>query len=64
MVIVNGKEVAAEGKKVSELLKESGYDLEKIAVEYNEDILSKSKYNDTVLNANDVLEVVTFVGGG
>ncbi|MCR5704174.1 MAG: sulfur carrier protein ThiS [Eubacterium sp.] len=64
MVTINGEKVNVAGMKVSEYLEQNGYDLQKIAVELNEDILPKSKYADTVLNENDFLEVVSFVGGG
>lgn len=35
-----------------------------IAVELNERILSKAEYNTTVLHENDILEIVSFMGGG
>ncbi len=64
MVVINGEKVNAVGMKVSEYLEQNGYDLQKIAVELNEEILPKKKYSDTILNENDFLEVVSFVGGG
>ncbi len=64
MVTINGEKVNAAGLKVSEYLEQNGYDLQKIAVELNEEILPKSQYDGTVLNENDFLEVVSFVGGG
>jgi len=33
-------------------------------VELNERILSKAEYSTTVLHENDILEIVSFMGGG
>ena len=41
-----------------------GLQKSRVAVEINGEIVSKQKYNDTVLHAGDVVEVVSFVGGG
>lgn len=64
MVIINGEELNIAGENVAEYLSESGYDLKRVAVELNGDILPKSQYADTLLKDNDVIEVVSFVGGG
>ena len=40
------------------------YDFRTIAVEINEEIVSKKFYEETILNDGDVVEVVSFVGGG
>lgn len=64
VVILNGKETACGGGNLSELLKENGFRTDRIAVEYNGEILPKSEYDKTVLKDGDVLEVVSFVGGG
>jgi len=65
MVIVNGKQICGfENKTVLELIEKLGYKLTFIAVEYNGEILPKSEYANTLLKANDKLEVVSFVGGG
>lgn len=37
---------------------------EMVVVEYNGVILSKDKWDQTVLKENDTLEVLSFVGGG
>ena len=64
MVLINGKNTAADGKTVSAYLEEANFNPQTIAVELNEDILPKSQYDKTVLKDGDVLEVVSFVGGG
>lgn len=65
MIKMNGKDVGGfEGKSVSELLDAHGYQISRIAVEYNYEILSKSKYGETQIKDGDIIEVVSFVGGG
>ena len=64
MVKVNGTELDISGKTVSEYLATTNYDPKRIAVERNGDIVFKSRYDATVLEDSDNLEVVSFVGGG
>ncbi len=64
MVKVNGVELDIAGKTLSEYLALTNYDPKRIAVERNGDIVFKSQYGDTILQEGDVLEVVSFVGGG
>ena len=64
MVKVNGTELDIAGKTVAEYLATTKYDIKRIAVERNGDIVSKVQYGETVLQDGDSLEVVSFVGGG
>ena len=64
MVRINGEKVNAAGKTLASYLEENGYKRERIAVECNEEIVPKSEYDNTILEDGDVLEVVSFVGGG
>lgn len=65
MIIVNGKEInLTEDTTVAEYLEQNQYQVKRIAVELNGDILPKYSYSDTMLKGGDRLEVVTFVGGG
>ena len=64
MVKVNGVEQELAGKTVMAFLETTQYDPKRIAVERNGDIVPKGKYAETVLKDGDVLEVVSFVGGG
>ena len=64
MVKVNGKELDIAGMTVSEYLTTTNYDPRRIAVERNGDIVFKSRYDATVLEDGDSIEVVSFVGGG
>ena len=64
MVKINGEEKNAVGKTVAEYLAENGYDIKRVAVEINGDILPKVKYESIVLQDCDNVEIVSFVGGG
>ncbi|MCI9537582.1 MAG: sulfur carrier protein ThiS [Eubacterium sp.] len=65
MIILNGKEKEQYSDlSLTELLQREGYDIRKIAVEINGEIISKSIYNETKVKSGDKVEVVSFVGGG
>ena len=64
LVYINGCEQAANGKSVVDIINEMNIDKRTIAVELNEEIVSKADYDKTTLKDGDVLEVVSFVGGG
>lgn len=64
MVTVNGTALDLAGKTVAEYLATTNYDPKKIAVERNEEIVPKATYDTAVLSDGDVVEVVSFVGGG
>jgi len=62
---INGETVEIkEGIKLDEFLISSGYDLRKIVVECNGEIIDKNSYCEVILNNKDTYEVVSFVGGG
>ena len=64
MVRINGEYLDVGGKSVSEYLNSAGYDLMRVAVELNGDIVPKVQYADTIFKDGDSVEVVSFVGGG
>lgn len=64
MVKINGTELDAAGKTVAQYLETTDYNRSRIAVERNGEIVPKSEYESTLLNDGDVIEVVSFVGGG
>ena len=64
MVKINGEEWSVAGKRLVEYLEIANYDLQRIAVERNGDIVPKAQYNETVLCDGDHIEIVSFVGGG
>ena len=55
---------ASGGNLSSQYLKSADYNPKRIAVERNGEIIPKSKYEETLLSDGDVLEIVSFVGGG
>jgi len=64
-VQVNGekKELCA-GITVRQLLEHLGLNPGRVAVEYNLEILPKTKWEETRLAGGDRFEIVQFVGGG
>ncbi len=62
---INGKEVALEQEiTLDDLMESQGFDIRKIAVMKNGEIIPKADYSQTIVNNEDSLEVVSFVGGG
>ncbi len=53
-----------DGYILAEYLKKKEYPIQRIAVEINGNIIPKSKYDTTILKDNDIIEIVSFVGGG
>ncbi len=64
MVKINGKDLDMAGRSISEYLSGTEYNMKRIAVERNGVIVRKASYDSTVLEDGDVIEVVSFVGGG
>lgn len=65
MITVNGKNITLNHPlTVAEYLEENHYQINRIAVELNYEILSKTSYASTALKDGDILEIVSFVGGG
>ena len=65
MFTVNGTKKELPGVfSVKEYLEQNGYVVSQIAVELNEEILPKTEYASTVLKDGDVMEIVSFMGGG
>ncbi len=64
MVKINGESVDAAGKTLAAYLAQADYDLQRIAVERNGEIVPKARYGETVLAEGDSVEVVSFMGGG
>lgn len=61
----NGQRVTLDKEiELIKFLEERNYNLSKIAVELNGCIVSKKSYTEVILQDEDVLEVVSFVGGG
>lgn len=64
-VKINAKEVEVKnGMKLLDVIKDFKFDINRIAVEKNGEILSKNLWKDDLLSENDNYEIVEFVGGG
>ena len=62
---VNGKENPINlNQNLLDFLESNQYDITKIAVERNGEIIPKLMYHQVNLNDGDALEIVSFVGGG
>ena len=64
MVKINGESLNVAGKTLADYLAQADYDLQRIAVERNGEIVPKAQYGETVLAEGDSVEVVSFMGGG
>lgn len=64
-VVLNGKKEEVEQTiGLLEFLQVKGLNPETIIVEYNGNIMKKDQWLHVVLQDNDCLEVLNFVGGG
>lgn len=64
MLTINGEAAAVQGLTLLEYLLQAGYKPQNVAVERNLAIVPQTAWADTVLEDGDVVEIVTFVGGG
>ena len=52
------------GTSLNELLNKLKIQKNKVAIEVNGEIVEKNKYTNLILNKNDKVEIVQFIGGG
>lgn len=64
MVQINGVQISGDGCSLAEYLSKENYDITRVAVEKNGSIVPKAQYASTILQDGDVIEIVSFVGGG
>lgn len=65
IVKINGKEMEIpQNLNIRELLEYLNIKTNYVAVELNKEIVKRSQWEQTFLQENDILEIVTFVGGG
>jgi sulfur carrier protein len=64
MIKINGQDVDIDSIGLMEYLNENGYRVDIIAVECNEEMVPKTEYASWVLHSGDVVEIVSFMGGG
>lgn len=64
-MIINGKDHSfKDGQTLEELLTELGVNLDKVVVELDGEIITKEDFYKTSLKESNVMEVISFVGGG
>ncbi len=64
-ITLNGKHRSIDdGATVADMLQDLQIEPIRVAVEINEDIVSRKTFTETRLREGDRVEIVTFVGGG
>jgi len=53
-----------DGTNLNELLNKLKIQKNKVAIEVNGEIVEKNKYPNLILNEDDKVEIVKFIGGG
>ena len=53
-----------DGTNLNELLNKLKIQKNKVAIEVNGEIVEKNKYPNLILNKDDQVEIVQFIGGG
>ena len=64
MVRINGEEKNLAGKNLLEYLKEAGFKPEQVVLERNLEIVPKDQMGSIMIQDEDAIEVLRFVGGG
>lgn len=64
MIKINGEILNYDELFLKDYLEENNYQMQKIAVECNEEIIPKSQYSTFRLHSGDIVEIVSLVGGG
>jgi sulfur carrier protein len=64
-VVLNGEPATVPAPlTVTGLLAHLEIDARRVAVELNEAVVKRARYDETPINAGDAVEIVNFVGGG
>ena len=64
MVTVNGEKKDIAGQNLYRYLKEEGFDICRVVVERNLEIVPKEALEGITIREEDSIEVLRFVGGG
>jgi len=65
MVKINGEEAqGVEGMKIMDYLQNNGYNINRIVVEKNLEVVPRSDMNNIFIQDGDSIEIIQFVGGG
>lgn len=64
-VLLNGRECELPGEtSLQQLIEQKGYNPATIIVELNYNLVKREQWGEVVLQENDRIEVLRFVGGG
>nr|YP_009295895.1 thiamine biosynthesis protein S [Schimmelmannia schousboei]AOM64830.1 thiamine biosynthesis protein S [Schimmelmannia schousboei] len=64
-IFVNGQAFnCCQSMSLKSILLYLEFDLNMVAVEYNQEIITNNHFDNIFLKSNDCLEVITIVGGG
>ena len=64
-ITVNGDEIEIkDSASVEDLIIHLSLTEKRLAVEVNQNIISKSRHSETLLSANDTIEIIHAIGGG
>ena len=62
---VNGEQIQlTKATTLEEFLKEQGYNIQRIAIERNDEIVPRENFSYVMISDSDIIEVVHFMGGG
>jgi sulfur carrier protein len=62
---VNGKDVELKSNtNIIDLLNNYKLNKDRVVVEINFNIIDENEYEDYIINKEDVIEIINFVGGG
>jgi sulfur carrier protein len=62
---LNGESfILEEDININDFLKKLTIDKNKVAIELNKNVVPKNNYSNTVITNKDIVEIVTFIGGG
>ena len=64
MVTINGEQKDLAGQNLYPYLSNEGFDLNRVVVERNLEIIPKEILAEIQIEENDSIEVLNFVGGG
>ena len=64
MVTVNGQQKNIAGQNLQQYLTEAGFEVNRVVVERNLEIVPKDELGNITIQDQDSIEVLRFVGGG
>ena len=61
---INGKQVEYEAMTLLEYLRREGFREDCVVIERGGEIITKERFGDVALNAEDEINILQFMGGG